>query len=1047
MKRHLLLFLAVLMAALPLAAATKTWSFTWDKSKANGGTGFYNFGASSVVKAFYEAELNGINWCVKSDGTNYYAFVATNGQYIGSAGEPSNYSEVWTEGFAGKIKAIRVTAKTQKAEQAVDLSVNVNGVSYKCGGNTTAALTTSFVANEFVPDGAGQEGKLVIALQPTSEAKGPLYLKKIEVDYEEVESSVPAPVFSVAAGTYDEAQQVALTVAGVDGASIFYTTDGSNPRVEGGTRKLYAQPVTVDYTQQLKAVAKVGDDYSNVVEASYVIRRSPELSFYKTELTLTSGDDGYADLINPNKVKPVAYKSSAWNVCSVDDKGALSTSYVTEQQTAVISAVFAGDDTYLPQTVTMTVTVNPKAPLAAPTLTPEGGTFNAPVVVTATSSDDNTVTLWYSTAAKSEEEFLEASPADDNSIITVVEGKKATISIKKSCTLFVRAMGYNTVSPVVSAQYVIDEPLKAVFSTDKSTQTLYRQGFDSKNVSDWDIDRGWKLSNQGFSSIDPDDKGSAFCGYKDGDEGTTASLTSPEFTAEANSKAEFYAYFSGVFLIDGSWNVNIIDVASGESEQVFDAFRWAQANNYTGPSWNKYSFPLDNYAGKKVRVEIVQHFGGEDLAIDGFAVVKDDPTASEPINIFEGESVTFHNHSTGADAVEWAFPGGDISASAENDPTVTYTKSGSYDVTLTATKGNETDVCQRKAFVIVSKKAPKAIIGLPEEGYESPFVGLFVPLNVPVTFRDLSENVPSKWEWTFQNTDKLSSDEQNPTVTYVKKGTVSVGLRVENEAGVSTDQLNYAVQAGGAQAVWNISSEDNDKLEKVSLGYYGNYAGSNWLSIDKFAERYKAPLADATIDSVYVYFASNTTVSPDADITLTINSVGADGKPGDVLATASVKASEVKYADDDYLATTFKFAQPAAIKKGQEFFAVIGPFPNNSLEEKPYTSDDLAVFCFRRGEGGKSTTWQLVEDLDDNNQGLGTYQWFENTDDPTSMAIAPIVTYDAPETGISGVGADRAKSAPAAVFTLDGKKVERPTKGGVYIVRRADGTVGKVLVK
>ena len=63
MKRHLLLFLAV------LTAATKTWSFTWDKSKASGGQGFYNFGSSSVVKAFYEAELNGINWCVKSDGT------------------------------------------------------------------------------------------------------------------------------------------------------------------------------------------------------------------------------------------------------------------------------------------------------------------------------------------------------------------------------------------------------------------------------------------------------------------------------------------------------------------------------------------------------------------------------------------------------------------------------------------------------------------------------------------------------------------------------------------------------------------------------------------------------------------------------------------------------------------------------------------------------------------------------------------------------------------------------------------------------------------
>ena len=430
--------------------------------------------------------------------------------------------------------------------------------------------------------------------------------------------------------------------------------------------------------------------------------------------------------------------------------------------------------------------------------------------------------------------------------------------------------------------------------------------------------------------------------------------------------------------------------------------------------------------------------------------MKDDSPAAEPINIFEGESIAFHDLSAGApESVQWAFPGGDITASAETDPVVTYTKAGTYDVTLTVKRGEESNTLKREAFVIVSKKAPTALIGLPEEGYQSPFVGTFVPLNVPVTFRDLSKDMPTAWEWQFQNADKETSNEQNPTVTFIKKGTVSVGLKASNDAGSSVDQLNYAIQAGGAQYVWNIAPEENSALKKVALGYYGNYAGTNWLALDKFAEKYKAPLANATVDELAVYFASTTTVSPDADITLTVNSVTEKGEPGEVLATASMKASELKYDAKDVLATNFKLDKKVELKKGQEFFVVIGPFPNNTLEESPYTSDDIAILCYRRAEGGLASTWHYAEDQDESTgQGLGTYQWFQNTDDPTSMAVAPIINYGVGTSGIDTIGADKSSAyAPVAIYTIDGMKVEKPAKGGIYIMRLADGSSRKVMMK
>lgn len=47
---------------------------------------------------------------------------------------------------------------------------------------------------------------------------------------------------------------MALNVEGAEAGTyaVFYTTDGSNPRVEGGTRKEYTKPISVEYTQQVK---------------------------------------------------------------------------------------------------------------------------------------------------------------------------------------------------------------------------------------------------------------------------------------------------------------------------------------------------------------------------------------------------------------------------------------------------------------------------------------------------------------------------------------------------------------------------------------------------------------------------------------------------------------------------------------------------------------------------------------------------------------------------------------------------------------------------
>lgn len=868
MKKNLLFLFAVLLSLLPQAMKADTWSFEWNTSKANGGQGFYNFGASRVEKDVYTTELNGVQWNASAEGTFIYAYTSNMGQYIGSAGEPPTSAKLWTDGILGKVTAVRVTARVQKAEYEGNVSVTVNGVNYACDDNTSAALESTEKQFEFsIAAADAKEGEVAIVLNQTSEKKGPLYVRKIEIDYEKAQSTVLPPVFTPAAGTYDEAQTVEIESEAITNVirTIYYTTDGSNPKLDGGTRVAYTEPVSIAATTTLKAVVLEGEDYSDVVEA----------------------------------------------------------------------------------------------------------------------------------------------------------------------------------------KYIINEPLKADFTTDRAFTAFYDQEFDSEEgMADWTVGEGWELANRNFKSVKADDVSSVSIAY-DAQNNGTSQLTSPEFTIEEGSNVEFYAYFQAPFLIYGKWTFDVIDTESNETTTLLNAFDWAQDNGYTGPNWNKFSYSLAAFTGKKVKFEFNYPFGGENLAIDGFRLTKEDASAAETIHIFEGESIQFESLAKGSpDATEWKFPGSASETSTDPNPTVTYNKAGTYDVSLTVRRGNESDVMERKGFVVVAQKAPTALIGLPEEGYESPWVGVFVPTNVPVTFRDLSTGNPTEWNWVFQYADKETSNEQNPTVTFVKKGTVSVGLTAKNAAGQSNDVLQYAIQAGGSQYVWNISSEENSNLKKVELGWFGSYAGSNWLGLDRFAEKYKAPLADATINEVAVYFASVTSINPDYEVRLTLNAVGENAEPGEELASTSVKASDLKYSDDDYLATTFTFAEPVSMEKGKEFFVVVGPFPNGTMEESPYTSDDISIFCLRRNAGMKTTAWQLVEDTDEDNNGLGTYTWFANTDDPTSMAIAPCVTYKDTATSIGvTTPATDAEATVTAVYSISGQRVNAPVRGGMYILRYSDGTCRKVMWK
>lgn len=81
--------------------------------------------------------------------------------------------------------------------------------------------------------------------------------------------SVATPTFSPAAGTYASAQSVTIACA-TDGATIYYTTDGSVPSATNGN--VYSEAIAVNENMIIKAIAvKDGMANSAVAEAEYVI--------------------------------------------------------------------------------------------------------------------------------------------------------------------------------------------------------------------------------------------------------------------------------------------------------------------------------------------------------------------------------------------------------------------------------------------------------------------------------------------------------------------------------------------------------------------------------------------------------------------------------------------------------------------------------------------------------------------------------------------------------------------------------------------------------
>ncbi|MCF0184773.1 MAG: chitobiase/beta-hexosaminidase C-terminal domain-containing protein [Bacteroidaceae bacterium] len=234
-------------------------------------TGQILFGSAAGSTKIEAATVSGNDsqsrkWTIVTAGTTSYT---QNGSYsqVGSSkshatsltATMSCADDITITSFEVKMGGFTGTAGS------IDLSIG--GSSVKTGSlNGTSDVTVSVSGLKVSAKGKN----LVVSL--TGIAKG-VKVYYIKYTYS-TGIGVDDPTFSLPAGTYTGAQDVALSCE-TAGAKIFYTTDGSDPTESEDVYEYTGTPIHITTTTVITAYAQTDDDMSSVVAATYNILQDP----------------------------------------------------------------------------------------------------------------------------------------------------------------------------------------------------------------------------------------------------------------------------------------------------------------------------------------------------------------------------------------------------------------------------------------------------------------------------------------------------------------------------------------------------------------------------------------------------------------------------------------------------------------------------------------------------------------------------------------------------------------------------------------------------
>jgi hypothetical protein len=258
MKKLLLLLTLIVSAGISLSATTwesvKTtttdWDAVFDYEKYNSSTAPTTWtDTSNELKAAWTFSYE---WA----STAVYFARTTNGIQLGSSNATISSFTLQTSDIPGTITAVTVEGVSSNGS-TLTVKVTVGGIEFP-NENTNQKVSSTASDYKFVGNGSGAITISITNIQSTKNIK----LKGLKVEYTVEQKAVSDPKFTETEG--ENGFSVAMSCA-TDGASIYYTTDGSTP--DANSTK-YTAPITYTDPISIQAVAIANSESSYVANFS-----------------------------------------------------------------------------------------------------------------------------------------------------------------------------------------------------------------------------------------------------------------------------------------------------------------------------------------------------------------------------------------------------------------------------------------------------------------------------------------------------------------------------------------------------------------------------------------------------------------------------------------------------------------------------------------------------------------------------------------------------------------------------------------------------------
>ncbi len=333
-------------------------------------------------------------------------------------------------------------AGTYTSAQTVTISDATSGTTiyYTTNGTTPTTSSTKYKSAIAVSSSETVEALAVKSGSTNSPVATAVYT---------INTVLPTPTFSPAAGTYTSAQSVTISDS-TAGTTIYYTTNGTTPTTSSTK---YAGPVSVSASETLEAIAvETGFTNSPVATAAYTINLTlPAPTFTPGAGTYTSSQ---SVTISDSTAGTTIYYTTNGTAPTTSSTKYVSPVSVSASETLEAIAVEAG---YTNSPIATAVyTINPVLPV--PTFSPAAGSYSTSQPVTISDSTAGT-TIYYTT----------------NGTTPTTSSTKYTVPVNVSASETLEAIavetGY-TNSPVATAVYTINLTLPApTFSPAAGTYT------------------------------------------------------------------------------------------------------------------------------------------------------------------------------------------------------------------------------------------------------------------------------------------------------------------------------------------------------------------------------------------------------------------------------------------------------------------------------------------------------------------------------------------------------------------------------------------------